>query len=186
MTLLLTFQLIAAVWGVAEIRLALVRRDPSRGRDRGSMILLFSTIGGSLLVAQIVAFRQLAPILPAARQALLLGLALLVAGILLRWIAIVSLGRFFTMNVAVQKEHRVVRHGLYRWVRHPSYTGMLVAFCGIAIALNDWLSLALLLVPITGALLYRIRVEERALLDTLGDEYRDYCGSTARLIPFVF
>lgn len=189
MTPLPALQLIAAAWGALEIGLGLVKRSrasESRGRDRGSMILLFVTITGSLFLAQNVSFRQLAPILSTAGEAVLPGLALLVAGILLRWAAIVSLGRFFTMNVAVREGHRVVRHGLYRWVRHPSYTGLLVAFAGMGVALNDWLSVAVLLIPITAALLYRIRVEEKALLGSLGAEYGDYCAATARLIPFVF
>jgi len=115
-----------------------------------------------------------------------LGTALLIGGVAVRWLAIRTLGRFFTVDVAVHREHRVVQSGLYRYVRHPSYTGVLVAMLGAGLAFGNWLSLAALMLPLTLSLLYRIRVEEAVLLEALGEEYREYCGRTKRLIPGVY
>ena len=96
------------------------------------------------------------------------------------------LGRYFTTDVAVQRQQPVIRTGPYRFVRHPSYAGALAAFVGIGVFMSDWLSIVCLLVPITLVFLNRIRVEERALLATLGAPYADYCARTKRLIPGVF
>ncbi len=114
------------------------------------------------------------------------GLVLFAAGILLRSAAIAQLGRFHTPVVAIQEEHRVVDTGLYRRVRHPSYLGACIAFLGFGLALGSYLSpLALLCAAVPGYL-YRIHVEERALLASLGDAYASYRKRTRRLIPGLY
>ena len=114
------------------------------------------------------------------------GLAILVAGASFRIWAIVTLGRFFTPIVTIQEGHRLVERGPYRIVRHPSYTGGLIGFLGLGIALGSWLSvLAAVLLPLVGVLV-RIHVEEAALIDGLGDEYREYAARTKRLVPGVW
>src|SRR5208283_2072229 len=114
------------------------------------------------------------------------GAAVMIAGIGFRTVAIYTLGRFFTVNVAVAKDHLVVQSGLYRFVRHPSYTGALLTFLGYGLGFGSWLSLLALIVPVSLAFGYRIRVEERALTQALGPSYSTYASQTKRLIPFVF
>jgi len=113
------------------------------------------------------------------------ALCLLVAGLAVRWTAILTLGKWFTVDVAVHDEHQVVQTGLYRFMRHPSYTGLLIAFLGMAVYSASWLSLLALLVPILLAVLYRVAREEEALLESLGPAYGDYCARTKRFIPGV-
>jgi protein-S-isoprenylcysteine O-methyltransferase Ste14 len=97
-----------------------------------------------------------------------------------------TLGRFFRYEVVVQEGHRVVDTGPYRLVRHPSYTGSLLAFLGIGIALDNWLSVAAALgLPLLG-FLRRIAVEEAALTSELGDAYRSYKERTRRLVPGIW
>jgi protein-S-isoprenylcysteine O-methyltransferase len=115
-----------------------------------------------------------------------LGVTLYAAGLILRWYAILHLGRFFTVNVAIAADHRVIDTGPYRFVRHPSYTGALMAFLGLALCLANWASLTVLVVPVFFVFLRRIQVEEAALLQALGDEYRGYMSRTKRLIPAVY
>jgi protein-S-isoprenylcysteine O-methyltransferase Ste14 len=111
------------------------------------------------------------------------GLALLAAGVALRTWAILTLGRLFKFVVVIQEGHQVVTAGPYRLLRHPSYTGGLVAFLGAGLALDSWLSvLAIVLIPLA-AILVRIRVEEAELASALGPEYQSYAGRTRRLIP---
>jgi protein-S-isoprenylcysteine O-methyltransferase len=72
------------------------------------------------------------------------GAALFAAGLALRWYAIVYLGRFFTVNVAISKDHRLIDTGPYRFIRHPSYTGAIMAFVGVfasGFCLHNWASL---------------------------------------------
>jgi protein-S-isoprenylcysteine O-methyltransferase len=114
------------------------------------------------------------------------GLALLAAGIVVRSVAIAQLGRFHTPIVAIQVGHRVVDTGLYRHVRHPSYLGACIAFFGFGLGLGSWLSAVFLLGVTLIAYAYRIHVEEKALLDSLGDDYSAYRKRTSRLIPGVY
>jgi protein-S-isoprenylcysteine O-methyltransferase Ste14 len=114
------------------------------------------------------------------------GLALLVAGTALRWAAIVTLWQFFTPNVSILEGHRVVRDGPYRLVRHPAYAGLLLRYLGFGLAFANWVSLALIFLPLLCVTVYRIRVEEDALLENFGAEYADYAGGTKRLVPGIY
>ena len=115
-----------------------------------------------------------------------LGVALLVAGVCVRWSAIRALGKFFTGVVLIREDHRLLRSGLYKHVRHPSYTGGLVAHLGLGLSFANWFSLAFSTVPFVLAASYRIRVEERALREAFGAEYDAYARETKRLVPKVF
>jgi protein-S-isoprenylcysteine O-methyltransferase len=114
------------------------------------------------------------------------GLALLAAGIVVRSVAIAQLGRFHAPVVAIQADHRVVDTGLYRHVRHPSYLGACIAFFGFGLGLGSWMSAVFVLGTTLIAYVYRIHVEEWALLEALGNEYAAYRKRTWRLIPGIY
>ena len=114
------------------------------------------------------------------------GVALFVAGLLLRWWAIITLGRFFTVDVTIEKDHELVERGPFRMVRHPSYTGVLLAFVGLALTLDNWAALLVILLPIGVAFIHRMNVEEKALSGALGSQYTNYMRRTKRLVPFVY
>jgi protein-S-isoprenylcysteine O-methyltransferase len=184
---------IASVLGLmyvlSELGLALKKRakaGESRVEDRGSLSLLWIVIVLSVTLAFNFAYRFPAAGMGAAASLWLLGIALFVVGLALRWYSIVHLGRFFTVNVAIATNHRVIDTGPYRFVRHPSYTGALMAFLGLALCLANWASLAVMVVPVFLVFLRRMRVEEAALLHALGDQYRNYMNRTKRLIPAVY
>lgn len=177
---------VAVLFFLSELTLGIVRR--ARGgatttRDRGSMAVLWVVILISIAAALLGARWRPGrlPLSAAARDAT--AIAIMAAGLLLRWISIFTLGRFFTVDVAAHADHKLVDFGPYRLVRHPSYTGLLIAFLGLGVFFGSWLGIVILLVPITLALLYRIRVEEVALRGALGADYEAYCARTKRLIP---
>ena len=116
----------------------------------------------------------------------IIGLVLMCAGIAIRQWAVMLLGRFFTVDVRVHPGQTVVESGPYRWVRHPSYTGMIVTFLGIGLALGNWAALLVLAVVPTAGLVVRIRREEHALLEGLGEPYRRFAAGRAHLIPRVW
>jgi protein-S-isoprenylcysteine O-methyltransferase Ste14 len=118
--------------------------------------------------------------------ALLVALPLMWVGIGFRLWAIHTLGRFFRGVVHVQADHEVVRDGPYRVLRHPSYTGALVAVTGLGLTFLNVASFVLYLACATAAVLYRIRVEESVLLHALGEDYRSYAEHTDRLVPHVW
>jgi protein-S-isoprenylcysteine O-methyltransferase Ste14 len=140
-------------------------------------------LGGAFALA---ANLQAAAIGDGRRLFFVAGLVLASAGIALRQWAVAVLGPFFTVDVRVQTGQTVIDRGPYRWVRHPSYTGLIMVFAGLGLALGNWAALAAAAVVPTAALLVRIRLEERALLDALGDDYRRYAEGRRRLIPGVW
>ncbi len=189
MRLDLPFFGLAAAWGVAEIAAGLAhraRRAESSGRDRGSMLLLWGAITLGFGSAFWLLQRRLAPIPVPVATRLPLAMVVMLAGIVLRGWAIVTLGRLFTMNVAIREGHELIETGPYRWLRHPSYAGALLAFLGFAFGLGDALALAVLLVPTAVAMVYRIHVEERALRETFGARWNAYAATRPRLVPFVY
>ena len=115
-----------------------------------------------------------------------LGVAVGWLGLLLRWWSFATLGRYFTVVLQTSADQPVVDRGPYRVLRHPSYTGLLLAFLGCGLMLGNWVSAAGSVTVVLVALLGRIRIEERALTAALGTSYRDFAANRARLIPFVW
>jgi len=115
-----------------------------------------------------------------------LGLAFMAAGLVLRQWAIFALGRFFTVDVRVQPDQIVVEQGPYRWVRHPSYSGLIIFFTGLGLALSNWASLVVLAVVPTAGLLVRIHSEEHVPLQALGGDYARYAATHRRLFPGIW
>ncbi len=180
------FALLYFGWAVFELVVNLRLWAPgSVNRDRWTR---FGIIGGMLLAftLSVAATRLTAFDFSAGRSGLFyLGLALMAGGLVFRAWAIMQLGRYFVPEVAIQPGQRVLDRGLYRYLRHPSYTGTFLTVIGYGLALNNWLSLAIMLV-ITGVVYgWRMRVEEAALTEAFGEEYRAYMRRTKRLVPFV-
>jgi protein-S-isoprenylcysteine O-methyltransferase Ste14 len=179
---------IGSVFGASEIALFILKRSGERSAksDAGSLGLIWVVILVSLVLGNVFARMVPGAALPATQQLYVAGFALFVVGALLRWYSIFYLGRFFTVDVRVGSDHRVIDTGPYRWIRHPSYTGLLLEFLGYALCLGNMLSVAVILVPVIGVFLYRIHVEERVLRNGLGENYDAYCRRTKRLIPLVY
>jgi len=119
------------------------------------------------------------------RLAFWIGLVLLVAGAILRRLCFRALGASFTGEVRVRRDQQVVNAGPYRWVRHPAYTAGILMIAGAATALGNGVGVVIATLLSIVGYAYRVRVEERALTSTLGDDYRVYAASTKRFIPFV-
>lgn len=115
-----------------------------------------------------------------------LGLLFLIAGITIRWTAVYTLGKYFTGTVLIKTDHRLIRTGLYKHVRHPAYAGALLAHLGIGLSFSNWFTLGFSSIPYFVAALYRMRVEEDALADAFGPEYLDYAKTAKRLIPRLY
>jgi protein-S-isoprenylcysteine O-methyltransferase Ste14 len=115
-----------------------------------------------------------------------IGVVLMATGVVLRVIAMRTLGKFFTRTLQLREEHHVVSDGIYRRVRHPGYLGDIVLFVGSGIATSNVITTVLILGVILPAFMRRIVTEERMLTDQLGKEYTDYRTKTWKLIPFVF
>jgi protein-S-isoprenylcysteine O-methyltransferase Ste14 len=112
------------------------------------------------------------------------GVLLLALGLAVSVWARVYLGRNWSATVTVKQDHELIRSGPYALVRHPIYSGLLLAFIGTAIVRAEWRGvLAVLMVLV--ALWRKLRLEERFMSETFGDEYRRYREHTAALIPYL-
>lgn len=186
---MVAFDVVLGVLAASEWSIRMRSRAIRGGahRDRGSFyaVILAATLGvaGAFALADNVPGAGLRE---ARWPVFIVGLAIVILGIALRQWAVLALGAFFTVQVQVHGGQTVVDTGPYRLVRHPSYAAILVSFTGIGVALENWLSLIVILVVPTIGLVVRIRVEERALLDALGEPYREFSRSRARLIPKVW
>ncbi len=115
-----------------------------------------------------------------------IGACIVCLGMGLRAWAVWALGPFFRREVTIEVDHAVVETGPYRWVRHPAYTGDLLIVFGFGLELGSWVGAAVALAIALVGHLPRIRVEEAALRDALGDEYERYARRRARLVPGVW
>ncbi len=176
------------LWLVSEIvlnRASRARGTEAEKRDRSSITILCVTFALAFAGAALSQNLDFARIQLSRSWVHGVGLALLAAGMSIRASAIMTLGRFFNAEVTIHRDHHLIRAGMFRHVRHPSYSGLLLSFAGVSLMFENWISVAALLLLPLGAVFYRIRVEEAALVTALGEEYRQYQHSTKRLIPGI-
>lgn len=161
-------------------------RQPG-SRDAGSLRVIAFGMGLALVSAFPLAWVEALRV-PRQLEHLVFafGLMLLIGGSALRRHCWRLLGAYFTGDVAAQSEQPVIDRGAYAWVRHPSYSGGTLMNVGIGLALGSWASASLLAVASLVVYSYRMMIEERVLLETLGEPYRRYIVQRKRLIPFVY
>jgi protein-S-isoprenylcysteine O-methyltransferase Ste14 len=113
-----------------------------------------------------------------------IGVLLDLAGLLLTVWARVYLGRNWSGVVTIKEDHELITSGPYTLVRHPIYSGLLLAFVGLAVARGEWRGI--LAVMIAAAAFWRkLRIEERWMRERFGDKYQAYSARVPALIPFV-
>ena len=168
--------------------MAFLKRSSSSGKDldRSSLRILWITILASIAFGVYVAMSGIGRLNIYARETYFLGLFFILAGLLLRWIAIFQLRKYFTVNVSIREDHQLIQKGLYRYLRHPSYSGSMLSFLGLALVFNNWITFLIIFFPILFAFLYRISVEEAELLISFGENYLAYAHRTKKLIPGIY
>ena len=186
------FLVISLVWLVPEIafmqrQMGKVSRKTDLIQDRGSLVILLGLQWTGLALNFAFAW-----LLPAAaiywqRTLLfLLGLLFILLGVALRWYAIGVLGSYFTRDVVVSGNQEVIQRGPYRFIRHPAYSGTFLTMLGVGLVMSNWPGLIILLLCVFLGHIYRVNVEEKALVQTIGQPYSEYMRHTKRFIPWVF
>ena len=122
--------------------------------------------------------------LAAAPLPMMLGVALVAAGLAFTVWARIYLGRNWSATVTLKQDHDLVRSGPYRFVRHPIYSGLLVAFVGSALVRGEWRAVVAVVIAFA-ALWRKLRLDERWLEENFGAAYARYRAEVAALIPFV-
>jgi protein-S-isoprenylcysteine O-methyltransferase Ste14 len=181
--------LITLAWCLSEILLGIIthsKKDISDKLDKSSLLLIWLTIIPCLVLGIYLGLHGIGFVMAGSLATSMVGLVFVFLGLVIRWTAILTLRKFFTSNVSIQNSHRLIDRGIYKLVRHPAYTGSLLSFLGLGLTFSNWLSTLIIFVPVSAAFLYRITVEEQALIRFFGDEYLRYCERTKRLIPKIY
>jgi len=182
------FYAVYFLWVLSEVLLnRLIRsgRSDKHDVDKNTELFLWLSIIISITIGVYIAITFPLPVYYRWEFAFI-GIAIIILGIIIRLVAIKQLGRFFTVDVTIRKDHQLIETGLYRYLRHPSYTGSLLSFLGFGISLNNWLSFFIVFLPPIFTFIYRINIEEKVLTAQFGKQYSDYISRTKRLIPFVY
>jgi protein-S-isoprenylcysteine O-methyltransferase Ste14 len=174
---------LSLIFAFSELMLMIVKHSKT-GRakvrkDKGSLVLLWAIItigftGGFLLSKPVSQFFAGA------------GLAFIIGGLIYRWIAILQLGKSFTVDVAITDAPDLKTDGLYERIRHPSYLGLLMIVVGFSSTMSSVMSFLVLAVPVFLAITYRISVEEKLLISEFGERYIRYKAETKKLIPGIY
>jgi protein-S-isoprenylcysteine O-methyltransferase Ste14 len=176
------------LYGLFELLMNRIQRKKSnmiRTEDKGSLWILTLCITLGYLLSFMVAATRVGR-MSHWNTWFFIGLALVLTGLTIRISSILTLRHFFTYTVSEVDHHRLIEKGLYKSIRHPGYLGQLIIFLGIPIALSNWLSVILMMIPVLLGYMHRIRIEERFLEKQMGEPYLDYQTRTHQLIPKVF
>jgi protein-S-isoprenylcysteine O-methyltransferase Ste14 len=173
-------------FGVGELLQSLRVRRGAGSADLLGEVLFRVLFFAGIVVLPLSASHVRAAVIPGGAAPFVVGAVVGWFGLLLRWWCFVVLGRYFTVVLKTSADQVVVDRGPYRVLRHPSYTGLLLAFVGGGLMLGNWLGLLGSFVLVLVALVYRIRIEERALNAALGSAYADYARHRARLLPYFW
>ena len=176
------------LFGISELILTVTKRSKQKyvkkKNDRGSLIILWVIIIIGITVGfNLANYRTWNSI---NYFVYAVGILFYVAGIIIRWTAIVQLRKAFTVDVAISEKQELKTDGLYRIVRHPSYLGTIMIVSGLSLCMNSLLSFLVITIPVFFANIYRIHVEEAVLQEEFGKKYEEYCRTTKTIIPFIY
>jgi protein-S-isoprenylcysteine O-methyltransferase Ste14 len=179
---------ISVIWLLSEVLLARTKLSTGQSNkvDKLSLRILWITIILFITLGILVRKTGIGFIKIYIEPVHYSGIFLIILGIIIRWIAIHKLKSMFTVDVSIQKGHKIVKSGIYKIIRHPAYLGSLLSFLGLGIALVNWLSIIIIFVPILIAFVNRIYIEEKVLCDEFGEEYLNYSNNTYRLFPGIY
>lgn len=184
----LIFTITYFAWFISEIllnRLLRLKKTDKQSVDKGSLSLIWITIILGIFISIFISSHYYFPLSPSSFVQFA-GLLLIGIGVALRLSVIISLGKFFTVEVTIRKNHKLKKDGFYKYLRHPSYFSSLLSFVGFGISLNNWISLSFITIAILAVFIYRIKVEEKVLIRQFGAEYIEYKKTTMGFIPFIY
>lgn len=183
------YNYVVILFTASELSLFFFKRSKTAtekgNNDKKSLPILWLAIAGSLTLAGFISGFK--PGLHIDNVMLSrIGLVFAVCGFVIRWTAILQLGKLFTVDVAISNTHTLKTTGLYKIVRHPSYLGLMLIITGIALCMESLLSLAIVVVPVFIAMNYRIVIEEKTLTGEFGAQYEEYSKKVSKIIPWIY
>ena len=176
------------LYGFFELFMNLRQKRKSKvttSRDKGSLWVLTIGITLGYALSFAIGATKIGRVAPW-NVFFVVGAVLVVIGLIIRILSILTLKRSFTYSVAQVEDQKLIDTGLYKFIRHPGYLGQLLIFLGLAVALSNWLSILLMMIPVTIGYIYRISVEEKFMAAQMGETYLNYQKRTKRIIPFIY
>jgi protein-S-isoprenylcysteine O-methyltransferase Ste14 len=180
----------SAIWIFAEVYL--VFRDNTRGKgktiiDRRTRNYNFISLIISISSAAIISWIPLFQFNRRGTSIVFwIGILIICLGLFLRYWSIHILGKYFSTTIELEESQKIIQKGPYKWIRHPSYSGIILFCIGYGLAVQNWLSLIIAIFLPAIALLYRIKIEEETLVKGIGTEYEIYQKKTKKLIPGIW
>jgi protein-S-isoprenylcysteine O-methyltransferase Ste14 len=183
------YNIFVALFTFSEVLLLVLKRSKKAAvksqRDGRSLLFLWVIILVCLTIGYVIARKHIwitgDPVI-----AEISGVSVIVAGFIIRWMAIIQLGNMFTVDVAISSYHVLKTDGIYKIVRHPSYLGLILVIAGLALLLNNVLACIIIIIPIFLAINYRILVEEKALGGEFDNQYQQYKLRVKKIIPLLY
>jgi protein-S-isoprenylcysteine O-methyltransferase Ste14 len=179
---------VSYLYGFFEVLMNFRQRKKSNvyiSRDKGSLWWLYGLITVGYALSFAIGATKIGRVY-SWNTFFAIGMTLFLIGLLIRINSILTLRQYFTYSVAKVQNQKIISTGLYKFIRHPGYLGQLIIFMGISISISNWLSIILMIVPVTLGYLYRIKVEEKFMADQFGEDYKNYQERTKKIIPMVY
>jgi protein-S-isoprenylcysteine O-methyltransferase Ste14 len=183
--LIIAFSILYGFFEIFMSRRQQTKRKISKSGDKGSVWLLVISISIGYWLSYIVAYTKMGRIYHW-NTFFVIGFILVSIGLIIRVTSILTLKKQFTYTVAKVENHELIETGLYKNIRHPGYLGQLIVFLGISTCLSNWLSILLMIIPVLLGYLNRINVEEKFMVEQMGQKYLDYQKRTKKLIPTIY
>ena len=183
--LIITFSILYGLFEIFMSRRKQGKRKIAESGDKGSIWILIMSISMGYWLSFIIGATTFGR-LHHWNTFFIIGSVLVLIGLIIRVTSIIKLRQQFTYKVTRLENHELVETGLYKIIRHPGYLGQLIIFLGTAVCLSNWLSIFLMIIPVLSGYLYRINVEERFMVEQMGQKYLDYRRMTKKLIPAVY
>jgi protein-S-isoprenylcysteine O-methyltransferase Ste14 len=183
--LIISFSILYGLFEIFMSRRQKDQREVSRSGDKGSIWLISISISTGYWLSFIMASSKFGRIYHW-NTFFIAGTILVIIGLIIRIKSILTLKQQFTYTVTKIENHELIETGLYRTIRHPGYLGQLIIFLGISTCLSNWLSVLLMIIPVLLGYLNRIKVEEKFMVNQMGQKYIDYQTRTKKLIPMIY
>ena len=183
--IIIAFSILYGLFEIFMSKRSQGKREITKSGDKGSIWLLTLSITLGYWLSFILAATKIGRIYHW-NTFFAIGSILILTGLITRVTSILKLKQQFTYTVTKIENHELIETGLYKIIRHPGYLGQLIIFLGISICLSNWLSIILMIIPVLLGYLNRINVEEKFMVEQLGEKYFDYQKRTKKLIPKIY
>jgi protein-S-isoprenylcysteine O-methyltransferase len=186
----LVVTIVQTFWGICEFIIFKKMKAEENVADKKSYKLLYfitiSSISLGIAIGILLKFHNYLGLYNSSIMFPIMGVILIILGMVIRLSAISQLKKYFTVNVTIRNDHKLITIGLYKYIRHPAYSGGILSFIGCGLCYGNIISFIIIALPYFLLILNRIKYEEVVLIDKFGDDYLELMKKTKKLIPYIY